>query len=147
MNNDKYNDLFYVCALIEYIGRETKNHRSYVVEKLGIDGIERQLKDAGVNHCLSFEQVSDEIIERYGLKYGDFETVSNCRYSVPDSVDIGKLYASIVIDKEEHIKESEGIMKVFSSFISDMISDFNSDLYYQNPSYIEESYVAGMLLD
>ena len=50
MNNEKYNDLFYVCALIEYLGRKTKNHRSYVVEKLGVDGIERQLKDAGVNH-------------------------------------------------------------------------------------------------
>ena len=88
MNNEEYNDLFYVCALIEYIGRKTKNHRSFVVEKLGIDGIERQLKDAGVNHCLSFEQVSDEIIERYNLEDGDFDTVTNCRYSVPDPVDI-----------------------------------------------------------
>ncbi|MCR4923251.1 MAG: hypothetical protein K5931_04510 [Lachnospiraceae bacterium] len=147
MSNEKYNDLFYVCALIEYIGRKTKNHRSYVVEKLGIKGIEKQLKDAGVNHCLSFEQVCDELTERYGLMEGDFDTVSNCRYSVPDHVDIGKLYATIIKDKEESGKEAESVKKVFSSFISDMISDFNSDLYYQNPSYIEESYIAGELLD
>ena len=147
MSNIEYNDLFYVCALIEYIGRKTKNHRSYVVEKLGIGGIERQLKDAGVNHCLSFEQVSDEIVERYGIENGDFDTVINCRYSVPDSVDIGKLYAIIIKDKESDEKEAVAIKKVFSSFISDLISNFNSDLYYQNPSYIEESYVAGELLD
>ncbi len=147
MNSEKYNDLFYVCALIEFIGRKTRNHRSYVVEKLGIDGIERQLKDAGVNHCLSFEQVSDEIAERYGMENGDFDTVTACRYSVPDPVDIGKLYATIIKVKEEDGKEAESVKKVFSSFISDLISDFNSDLYYQNPSYIEESYVAGELLD
>ncbi len=147
MNSEKYNDLFYVCALIEYIGRKTKNHRSYVVEKLGVDGIERQLKDAGVNHCLSFEQVCDEITEKYDLEDGDFDTVSNCRYSVPDPVDIGKLYATIIKDKEECGREAESVKKVFSSFISDQISNFNSDLYYQNPSYIEESYVAGRLLD
>ena len=147
MNSEKYNDLFYVCALIEYIGRKTRNHRSYVVEKLGVDGIERQLKDAGVNHCLSFEQVCDEITERYGLEDGDFDTVSNCRYSVPDPVDIGKLYATIIKDKEESGREAESVKKVFSSFISDQISNFNSDLYYQNPSYIEESYIAGRLLD
>ncbi len=147
MNSEKYNDLFYVCALIEYIGRKTKNHRSYVVEKLGVDGIERQLKDAGVNHCLSFEQVCDEITEKYDLEDGDFDTVSNCRYSVPDPVDIGKLYATIIKDKEECGREAESVKKVFSSFISDQISNFNSDLYYQNPSYIEESYIAGRLLD
>ena len=42
---------------------------------------------------------------------------------IPDlynPVDIGKLYATIIKDK---------------------------DLYYQNPSYIEESYIAGRLLD
>ena len=38
------------------------------------------------------------------------------------------------------------IYKVFDSFLSDMISDFNSDLYYQNPSYLEQSYLAGKLL-
>lgn len=147
MNEEKYNDLIYVCALIEYIGRKTMNHRSYVVDRLGNEGIERQLKDAGVNHCLSFEQVSDEIIENYGVKEGDFDTISKCRYSVPDSVDIGKLYAIIVKDKGDIEKRADAIHNVFSSFISDMISNFNSDLYYQNPSYIEESYMAGKLLD
>ena len=93
------------------------------------------------NHCLSFEQVSDEIAEQYGIEDGSFDTVSACRYSVPDPVDIGKLYATIIKDKEESGREAESVKKVFSSFICDMISNYNSDLYYQNPSYIEESYI------
>lgn len=146
MITKEYNDLFYVCALIEYIARQTKNHRSYVVKRIGVEGLRRQLKDAEVNHCLSFEQVSDELIERYGIDEGDFETVERCKYKVPDYVDIGKLYATIIEDVINDEPRENAIYKVFDSFLSDMISDFNSDLYYQNPSYLEQSYLAGKLL-
>lgn len=46
-----------------------------------------------------------------------------------------------------NIKEVEELMKIFSSFISDEISNFNTDLYYQNPSYLEWSYMEGKLLE
>jgi len=35
MNDNQRNDLFYVCSLIEFIGRKTKNRRSTIVEILG----------------------------------------------------------------------------------------------------------------
>ena len=41
----------------------------------------------------------------------------------------------------------EAIKKVFGSFISVEISNFNSNVYYINPDYIKCSYEAGMLLD
>ena len=31
----EYNDLFFVCSLIEYIARKTKNHRNVVVNAIG----------------------------------------------------------------------------------------------------------------
>ncbi len=36
--------------------------------------------------------------------------------------------------------EVQELIKIFSSFISDKISDFKTDLYYQNPDYLEWSY-------
>ena len=42
--------------------------------------MERQLRLAEVNHCLSFEQVSDELIEDYNISDGTFDTVAECRY-------------------------------------------------------------------
>ena len=147
MTSEKRNDLFYVCALIEYISRATKNHRGYVVEKLGHNGIIRQLKDAPVNHCLSFEQVCDEIVEQYEVMTGTFDTVSKCRYKVPSYTDIGKLYAIIIESCMGNEDVATVIEDVFSSFISDEISKFDTDLYYQNPDYIKESYLAGELLD
>lgn len=147
MTEKERNDYFYVCALIEYIGRETRNHRGDIVRAIGIKGIEKLLRDAEVNHCLSFEQVSDEVISYYGIERGDFDTLSGCKYSVPSYLDIGKLYSIMVEDCAEPGKEAEELMKIFSSFISDAISNFNSDLYYQNPDYLEWSYREGKLLD
>ena len=138
---------FYVCSLIEYIARQTKNRRRVIVEALGKEGIEKQLYDAEVNHCLSFEQVSDEVIERYKIPEGDFDTITECRYEVPSFMDIGKLYSILIEDCAEPEREVDELIKIFSSFISDKISDFQTDIYYQNPSYLECSYRAGYLLD
>ena len=42
--------LFYTCSLIEYIGRETKNKRSDVIDCLGKDALKRILKYEDVFH-------------------------------------------------------------------------------------------------
>lgn len=147
MTEKERNDYFYVCSLIEFTARRTKNRRGVIVRALGRDGIEKQLYDAEVNHCLSFEQVSDEIIERYRITDGDFDTITDCSYTIPSFMDIGKLYSIMIEDCALPGQETDELISVFSSFISDRISDFQTDLYYQNPSYLECSYQAGYLLD
>ena len=147
MTEKERNDYFHVCALIEYIARETKNHRGDIVNAIGNPGIEKLLYDAEVNHCLSFEQVSDEVIQYYKITQGEFDTISNCQYSVPSFLDIGKLYSIMIEDCAKLGEEVQELMNIFQSFISDAISNFNSDLYYQNPDYLEWSYREGELLD
>ena len=139
MTEKERNDYFYVCALIEYIARETKNHRGDIVNQIGEDGIKKLLYDAEVDHCLSFEQVSDEVVDYYKIKQG--------KYSIPSFLDIGKLYSIMIEDCAKPGDEVSELMKIFSSFISDEISNFNTDLYYQNPNYLEWSYREGKLLD
>ena len=147
MTEKEKNDFFYVCSLIEYIARQTKNKRRVIVEALGREGIEKQLYDAEINHCLSFEQVSDELISQYKITNGDFDTITDCKYAVPSFMDIGKLYSIMIKDCAGSGEEVEELINIFSSFISDEISDFQTDVYYQNPSYLECSYKAGYLLD
>lgn len=147
MTEKQKNDFFYVCSLIEYIARQTKNKRGIIVNALGEKGVEKQLYDAEVNHCLSFEQVSDEIIARYKIPQGDFDTIIDCKYTIPSFMDIGKLYCIMIEDCAEPGKEVDELINIFTSFISDKISNFSSDIYYQNPSYLECSYKAGYLLD
>lgn len=147
MTQKERNDFFYVCSLIEYIARQTNNKRGTITSILGKEGIEKLLYDAEVNHCLSFEQVSDELMEQYTIPVGNFDTITGCKYTIPSFMDIGKLYSIMIEDCAETGKEADELIRIFSSFISDQISDFQTDLYYQNPSYLECSYKAGYLLD
>ena len=57
MTEKQKNDVLYVCSLIETIARKTKNHRQDVIRHFTKADIERQLRLAEVNHCLSFEQL------------------------------------------------------------------------------------------
>ena len=146
MTENQKNDLFYVCSMIEFVARKTKNHRKDIVLSLGRKGLEHQLKVASVNHSLSFEQVSDEWIEDYQIEMGNFDTIKNCKYSIPSETSIGSVYQTLILSILKNDDIVQEILNVFSSFISDEISNFNSDLYYLNPTYIKCSYEAGKLL-
>jgi hypothetical protein len=141
MNDTEKNNLFYVCSLIEFIGRKT------IVKILGKKELGRQLELADVNHCLSFEQVSDEIIEYFNIKDGDFDSVGLCKYNVPSFQAIGKEYQRLIVDVSSQQDNIVDVLyAVFQSFISDEISDFNSSVYYSTPEYLKYSYLEGKLL-
>ena len=147
MTEKEKNDFFYVCALIEFTARKTRNKRGVIVRAMGEEGVKKELYDAEVNHCLSFEQVSDEIIDRYKIPTGNFDTISDSQYSIPSFLDIGRLYSIMIEDCAKPGEEVQELIKIFTSFISDEISDFSTDLYSQNPSYLEWSYREGRLLE
>lgn len=146
MTEKQKDDIYYICSLIEFIARKTKNHRQDVIRHFSKADVERQLRLAEVNHCLSFEQVADELIEDYGISDGDFDTVKECRYDVPSFLSIGMLYQELVLSTMKNEDAAQGIIDVFSSFISDEISDFNSNVYYTNPDYLRCSYLEGKML-
>lgn len=146
MTEKQKDDVYYVCSLIEFTARKTKNHRSDLIRHFTKGDIDRLLRNAEVNHCLSFEQVSDELIEDFEISEGDFDTVRECRYAVPAFTSIGALYQELVIGTMQNEDAAQGILDVFSSFITDEISDFNSNVYYTNPDYLRCSYLEGKML-
>lgn len=148
LSEKQKDDLFYVCSLIEYISRVTCNYRKNIISYFSKDVLSWQLKVAEVNHSLSFEQVSDELIEKLNIKNGTFDSVKTCKYKVPSYLSIGKVFARLVISVYESAENkdlAQSIINIFSSFISDEISNFNSAVYYANPSYLFCSYEEGRL--
>lgn len=142
------NDLFYTCSLIDYIARKTKNLRSYVVNQLGKERLEKIYEYADVYHCENIEQVCDEFVEEAGIEEGTFDNVAACRYAIPSYWDIGKVYkrlVKMVADREETDRIS-ALIKVYNSFISPKIDDYNSSVYYENPEYIYECYKENEML-
>lgn len=117
MSNNERNDLLYVCSIIEYIGRKTNNHRGYIVECIGYDGLKHLYDTASINHNLSFEQVSDEVIKDYNIETGFFDTVSHCHEKVPSYISIGSVYKRLVIELSNG-NIIDTIYNIFNSFLS-----------------------------
>lgn len=50
------------------------------------------------------------------------------------------------VAETEKMDAVEALMKVYNSFISSKIDDYNSSVYYENPSYIYECYMENKML-
>ena len=141
-----YDDLFYVCSLIEFIGRERKLRRSEVVAGLGEETLRRIYRHADVFHCEPIAKVAADFIGMRSLPEGDFDNVAACRYTVPGYWDIGAVHARLIEDVADGADPVAKLVEVYSSWMSDALSRFNSDLYYQPRGYLAECYRAGTIL-
>ncbi len=143
----KLNDLFFTCALIEYIARKTKNYRSVVVNVLGRVRLEKIYELADVYHSDNIERVSEDLISETGLENGNFDNVESARFAIPSHWDMAKVYKRLIIavanEKEKEIIPS--LIDIYNSFISDKIQDYNSSFYYDNPQNILNAYLDGKI--
>jgi hypothetical protein len=139
------NDLFFVCSVIEYIGRKTKNERAAVVKKLGDKELACALELADVLHCEPIENICDRLIEKYHISEGNFDNVAECRYNVPTHFDIAKVYKRLIfaVSNAKKISIAEALKEVYGSWISAKIDNYNSSMYFESPQYLLESYHIG----
>ena len=139
------NRLFYTCSLIEHIGRETNNRRFEVVKALGREGASRIYEYSDVFHCEPIEAVSAQWRERCDIQAGTFDNISACRYRLPTSWDIGKVYCRLIQSLGGDVMGT--LYEVYASWMAPKIDDYNIAVYYMSPEYLFASYVAGHLLD
>ncbi|GAB1415037.1 hypothetical protein MASR2M117_04430 [Paludibacter sp.] len=139
------NNLFFLCSLIEYIGRKTKNHRNVVVNAIGKDDLQHILDLADIYHKENIDKLTFELIEKHNIKDGIFDNISSAEYSIPTHWDIGKVYKRLIIDisKKENKLLIDILIEVYNSWLSRKIEDFNVSVYYESPEYLFQSYLTG----
>lgn len=144
--DQKSNDLFFTCSLIEYIARKTKNKRSDVVNSLGKTTITKIYNLADVYHSDNIERVSDDFIASSGIAQGAFDNIAAAKYAIPSHWDIGKVYKRLIlgIAKEQNMDIIDALFAAYHSFVSDKIEDFNSSFYYDAPQNILNAYLYGI---
>ena len=78
-----------------------------------------------------------------GKVCGDF-----CEFTLDKGHFITKVYKRLIkmVADDEKIEIVDALMKVYSSFISSKIDDYNSSVYYENPNYIFECYKENKIL-
>lgn len=134
-----FNDLYFVCYMIERVARRLKQRNKYVVSRLGQEGLYRQLSLAQANHCLNPEQVEHEWIEEYNMQNGDFDITKIdplLTDKVPSSTQMGKVYARLIdsVNFTDDLRVS--IVNVYNSPICEVIDNYNTSAYYE-PSYVQ----------
>ena len=143
----KSNDLFFTCSLIDYIARKTKNHRSVVVNALGKDVVRKIYDLADVYHSDNIDRVSDDFISSANILTGDFDNIAVAKYAIPSHWDIGKVYKRLIlgIAKCKNIDVVDALFEAYNSFVSDKIEDFNSSFYYDAPQNILNAFLDGKI--
>lgn len=135
--------------MLEFIGREQKQKRSELVRIMGENAIERIYSYADVFHCEPIEKTADDFITSLHIPEGNFDNVAECRYTVPDYWTIGEVYERLIEDvsgdDDEHIVER--LVEVYTSWIDEEISNYNTDFYYQSREYIFECYREGTVIE
>ena len=63
----KDNDLFFTCALIDYIARKTKNTRADVVNALGKKRLDKIYDLADIYHSDNIDRVSEDLSKKLRL--------------------------------------------------------------------------------
>lgn len=142
-------DLFFLCSLIEFIGRKQKLTRKDTAASLGYDKLRHIYEYADILHCEPIAEVAGEFIKICRIETGTFDNVADCKYDVPSYWDIGDVYTRLIQD----IMNSRGddrvidtLQEIYGSWISDSISNYNSDFFYQPRDYIRECYLEGKVL-
>jgi hypothetical protein len=139
------NNLFFLCSLIEYIGRKTKNHRNVIVNAIGKDELQHIFDLADIYHNENIDKLTFELVEKYNIKEGIFDNILSAKFSIPTHWDIGKVYKRLIIEisKKENKPLIETLIEVYNSWLSRKIEDFNSSIYYESPEYLFQSYLIG----
>jgi len=142
------NNLFFLCSLIEYIGRKTKNHRSVIVNALGKEKLQHIFDLADVYHCENMDKITFDLIKTFKIEERSFDNIATAKYTIPTHWDIGKVYKRLII--EVSTKQNKtlivSLIEVYNSWLSRKIEDFNSSVYYESPEYLYASYLTGDVL-
>ena len=139
------NNLFFLCSLIEYISRKTKNHRNVVANAIGKTNLQQILDLSDVYHSENIDKLTFELIEKYNIENGYFDNISNAKFSIPTHWDIGKVYKRLIISVSKHNDKPliDTLLEIYNSWLSRKIEDFNGSIYYESPEYLLQSYLTG----
>lgn len=102
---------------------------------------------ADIFHCEPIEKVADDVIQRCVIPVASYDNVKKCKYEVPDYWTMGEVYERLIEDiiGEQEERLIPTVIEVYTSWISDALSNYNSDLYYQSREYIFECYKEGKI--
>lgn len=135
-----FDDIYFVCYMIERTARRLKQRNIYVATRLGVQGLEHELSVSSTTHSMPAEQIVDEWIEAYALEAGEFDiTAVDKRLAprIPSPTQMGKVYARLISAVSDEDNLPQTFLNVYGSPICETIDNYNASAFYE-PSYVIE---------
>ena len=138
----EFNDIYYVCYMIEYIARKRHLQNFEVLNSIPKDQLHHLLSCASVLHCDNPRKIADTWIKEYNIPEGTFrfdDVDPELDVNIPSETRIGKVFAKII---EEVLLNSldDDLLKVFydvfNSPITRKINNYNASAFYE-PIYVQ----------
>ena len=142
-----FDDIKFVCYMIERTARTIKQPNAYVVDHIGKEELNRNLSLADVLHCESPDDVSDRWIVEYQLERGTTDVLDVDKTLTPNpptAIQMGKVYARLIqttLLSQENI--GDRISKVYHSPICQKLDNYNCSAYYEPSDFIARAYYQG----
>lgn len=159
--NKNFNEgVFYLCYLIESIGRRYKLNRKSVVNALGYQNLKHIFAFEDVYHCLDVEQVMQEIADELEIdfskqhrqmdgKYFVFNNVERCDFYVPKVTEVANTNTFVIcrlLRSWQNSDEVEVLIKFYNSRVHDRLENYNTDLFAESPEYLTACFVTGDII-
>lgn len=142
-----YDDLKFICYMIERTARRIKQPNAYVVEHLGKDELMRNLSLADVLHCENPDDVADRWIADYHLEDGSKDVLNVDKELTPTppiAIQMGKVYARLimsVLNSGDNVADK--LSEVYHSPICEKLDNYNCSAYYEPSYFITRAYLQG----
>lgn len=142
-----YDDLKFICYMIERTARRIKQPNAYVVEHLGKDELMRNLSLADVLHCENPDDVADRRIADYHLEDGTKDVLNvdkELTPTPPTAIQMGKVYARLimsVLNSGDNVADK--LSEVYHSPICEKLDNYNCSAYYEPSYFITRAYLQG----
>lgn len=142
-----YDDLKFICYMIERTARRIKQPNAYVVEHLGKDELMRNLSLADVLHCENPDDVADRWIADYHLEDGTKDVLNVDKELTPTppiAIQMGKVYARLimsVLNSGDNVADK--LSEVYHSPICEKLDNYNCSAYYEPSYFITRAYLQG----
>lgn len=142
-----YDDLKFICYMIERTARRIKQPNAYVVEHLGKDELMRNLSLADVLHCENPDDVADRWIADYHLEDGTKDVLNvdkELTPTPPTAIQMGKVYARLimsVLNSGDNVADK--LSEVYHSPICEKLDNYNCSAYYEPSYFITRAYLQG----
>lgn len=132
-------DLYFLCYMIERIGRKLHQRNEYIVNSISREEWMRLISLANVLHCENPLKIEEEWIEEYRLQEGNFDITDvnpDLVTNIPTETQMGKVYTRLIVDtqlpEEDYVN---GMFRVYNNQICRKLDDYNCAAYFE-PSYV-----------